>query len=136
MDFAWGIEGEDYFDKVDHYLISYNSNSLQEAYAYRIGIFIDLNRININIKPALWANSVESQIAMQKRMDIVVESWEANEAITGYLGTDLSYRLSFDIYSDDFVKNSTTPSSKKLIFDILTNNIPIEDAVKDYIASK
>jgi hypothetical protein len=131
MDFAFGIKGEDYFDLVDHYKVEYKY--VQNENINAIGIFIDLNRVDIATKPVINSSSDVSRQMIESRLKAISEQRKAGEGAKKYINTDLAYSIDFDIYDYEAAKvMGHNGNIRKLITDIMTDNIPIENAVAEY----
>jgi len=133
MDFAFGIKDEDYFDMIDYYRVRVVSGDVQEQRTHDIGLYTDLNRPPLDVKPIVRSNDPIAKTAVEEQMAALVDSRAADEGAYRYLGTDLSYRIGFDVYD---VTTETPGYIQKdwlmMINDILIEDVPIEEAVTEY----
>lgn len=134
MDFNFGIENEDYFDMTDYYKVTLNYGD--GGTIDYVGIYITLNQIDIIEKPIINTESNLSNEERQRILKAANEKRAADDGVMQYLGTNLSYRLSFDLYDNQVLEAKRNPGpTKNLVYTILEGYSTIEDAQAEYIKS-
>ena len=136
MDFAYGIEGEDYFDEGDYYRASYTP--LTSRSVNSIGIYATLNRPELAEKPIIFNDDKVSRKSLQLLKKFYREQQEAKEGAENFLDTNLLYRINFDAYSYKskmLSDNSNFPALTTLFSDVLNYGVNIEDAIAEYSRS-
>lgn len=129
MDFYFGIENENYYDLNDYY-----STSHYFADKEYIGIYVTLNQIELLKKPIIDSSFEISREELKRIQETVKEVREADQGAVQYLGTNLSYRLPFDIFTEEVYGITRYTGHKEMISAILEGNSTVEDAIADYVA--
>lgn len=134
MDLNYGIEGEGYYDEDSYYRAPFHPLSNNDA--PHIGLYVTTNRPDLADKPITYS---EDNKISRNQLKVIKQAHkdrqEANQKAEKYSGTNLVYRISFDVYSYEYleVSSNTKISALTTLFsEILNHGADIEDAVSQY----